>query len=59
VPDWRTLLQGGLSGGEPEAFQKHERTGRPLGSDGFVERLEEMLGRSLKKKKPGPKKGTR
>ena len=29
--------------------------GRPLGPDSFVESLERALGRSLKRKKPGPK----
>lgn len=36
-------------------IRMHERTGRPLGSEGFVERLGSMLGRELKKGKPGPK----
>ena len=29
----------------------------PLGDDGFVEKLEEMLGRVLRKMKPGRKPG--
>jgi hypothetical protein len=28
---------------------------RPLGSDSFIEMAELLLGRNLKKKKPGPK----
>jgi len=40
-------------------LQLHERTGRPLGSDGFLTRLEKAIGRILKPKRPGrkPKKG--
>ena len=38
-----------------EDFAKHERTGRPLGSDSFIEMAELLLNRDLKKKKPGPK----
>jgi len=40
-------------------LQLHERTGRPLGSDGFLNRLEKTIGRFLKPKRPGrkPKKG--
>ncbi len=38
-------------------FERHERTGRPLGKDKFIEKAERLLGRELKKKKPGPKTG--
>ncbi len=33
----------------------HERTGRPLGSESFIEKASKILGRDLKLKKPGPK----
>jgi putative transposase len=33
----------------------HERTGRPLGREGFVETISTLVGRDLTKKKPGPK----
>jgi len=36
-------------------MERHERTGRPLGNERFVELAERLLGRDLKKKKPGPK----
>ena len=39
-----------------DVIHQHERTGRPLGENGFVENLEKMLGRSLQPQKPGPKK---
>jgi len=32
-----------------------QRTGRPLGSDGFVAHLQQRLGRTLAKPKPGRK----
>lgn len=38
------------------AIRRHERTGRPLGSDTFVAWLEEQTARTLRKQKPGPKK---
>ena len=41
---------------EIELFRKHERTGRPLGMDSFIEKMERLLGRKLKPEKPGPKK---
>ena len=36
-------------------MRRHERTGRPLGSEGFIDRLEKQLGRILREKKRGPK----
>ena len=40
-------------------FEQHERTGRPLGDEGFIEKAERLLHRALKKKKPSPKGGGR
>ena len=37
-------------------FREHERTGRVLGDDDFHQRLEKMLGRVLRRQKPGPKR---
>lgn len=60
VPDWPRLLRQGLGEAEGEAIRAGERTGRPLGSEAFVGRLEKRLGRTLAKQKPGrkPKGGT-
>lgn len=38
-----------------EAIREHTCTGRPLGIDGFLDRLETITGRSLKPRPPGPK----
>ena len=38
-----------------EAFRKHERTGRPIGDNSFIEGVEKIAGRQLKLRKPGPK----
>jgi putative transposase len=40
---------------ERAVFRKHERTGRPIGDETFIERLERLLDRRLKPRKPGPK----
>ena len=37
------------------SISQHSRTGRPAGNIEFVEKLEQVTGRYLKKKKPGPK----
>ena len=54
VPDWAKFLQL-TSPEEVETLQRHERTGRPLGSDSFIDGLETALGRVLRPQKPGPK----
>jgi putative transposase len=55
IPDWSGFLQ--LSSDEEIALiQRHERTGRLLGKDRFVESPEKVLGTTLKPRKPGPKK---
>jgi putative transposase len=55
VGDWRSFLAAGLDDNDAELLCRHERTGRPLGGSGFVERLEKMLGRVLRRNKPGRK----
>jgi len=54
--DFREMLNEGISQEQYMAIRSHEKTGRPLGSDSFVEWLEEQTARTLKKQKPGPKK---
>lgn len=55
-PNWEELLLSDPSDEEYEVLKRHERTGRPLGSESFMDRLEELTSRVLKKQKPGPKK---
>ena len=55
VGDWKAFLRGGLDEETLEAIRSGERTGRPLGSEKFITRLEKKTGRELKRKKPGPK----
>ncbi|UCG67915.1 MAG: hypothetical protein JSW12_12600, partial [Deltaproteobacteria bacterium] len=58
---WRGHLWQGrfLSGDTPEEeialVRTHERTGRPLGADGFIDWLDRTSGRILHRQKPGPK----
>ena len=57
VQDWRGFLLSPLSEKDIEALRKHERTGRPLGNERFVDKLEVTLGRMLRRQKPGRKTG--
>ena len=52
--EWKSLLESGMD--ESEEFRRHERTGRPLGSESFIGRLESLLERTLRRGKPGRKK---
>jgi len=56
IKDWLSFLQVEDSGQDVEHFKRHARTGRPLCDETFLTKLEMMTGRTLRKKKPGPKK---
>ena len=54
IPVWKEFLT--LSSEEELAVQrKHERSGRPLGPESFIERIETTLLRQLRPQKRGPK----
>ncbi len=55
APDWKGFLGAGLEPENLAAIRTHTRTGRPLGAEPFVMRLEKRLCRRLRKAKPGPK----
>jgi putative transposase len=55
VKDWRAFLMEALPPEEAEVLRRHERTGRPLGEAGFVDRIERLLGRVVHPAKRGPK----
>ncbi|MEA3241715.1 MAG: transposase, partial [Pseudomonadota bacterium] len=55
VGDWRVFLDSDEEI-DKERLRQHERTGRPLGRESFVEGLELDLKRILRPRKPGPKK---
>ena len=52
--DWQTYLSACHAGKDGD-FAAHERTGRPLGDEGFIGRIERALGRAVKKENPGLK----
>jgi putative transposase len=53
--DWRTFLDVPKDV-DADRLRQHERSGRPLGKESFVERLETELSRTLRPQKPGPKR---
>jgi putative transposase len=56
VGDWKDFLSIGASEDEARQLRRHERTGRPLGSERFIGAVERKLGRTLQRGKPGPKR---
>jgi putative transposase len=55
VGNWKEFLS--LSTEEElDLMHRHERTGRPLGAESFLDKMEQVLGRALRPQKPGPKK---
>ena len=54
-PDWTNYLGGTQSTEVLQKVRMHSQTGRPLGSENFIEALELLTGRSLKPRKPGRK----
>lgn len=53
MPNWREFLQSPVSESTLDMLHEHSRTGRPLGDDYFVEKLEQLTQLTLKRKKPG------
>ncbi len=59
VDDWGRFITGQIADRDVGLLRRHERTGRPLGAESFIDRLERTLSRSLRKQKPGPKPNRR
>jgi len=55
INDWPSYLSMSNSEALIEDIKKHTSTGRPVGDELFIEKLEAFTGRELKRKKPGPK----
>jgi putative transposase len=54
--EWDEFLSEYPDSKDIELFRSHERTGRPLGQEHFIEKPETVLNRPLKLKKPGRRK---
>ena len=55
VSDWDVFLDSLGSAAEAKTFRRQSGTGRPLGSNAFVARLERTTGRRLRPRKVGRK----
>ena len=55
VTNWQNYLDEGVQSDLSGRLHRHERTGRPLGSEVFLDQMEIVCGRSLRPGRPGPK----
>ena len=55
APNCRALLARVLQEEDIKLLRAHEQTGRPLGDKAFLATLEQDLGRTPRRQKPGPK----
>jgi putative transposase len=52
-PDWRSVLEAGEDEEALRAIRERERSGRPLGSEAFLQRLERATGLALLPRRRG------
>jgi putative transposase len=57
VGDWWAFLAAGVTEDEVQELRRHERSGRPVGREPFLTAFERTLNRTLRRGKPGPKRG--
>ena len=53
IRDWTKFLSDPTDEEERELLRRHQRTGRPLGGERFIDKLEKLVGRKLRPQKPG------
>ena len=59
VPRWGRHLSGDPDEETVRRLRRHEGTGRPLGGERFLQRVEKIVGRLLRPQRPGRKKKPR
>ena len=55
VGNWEDYLSMQAEETTDEDLRQHSRSGRPAGDDAFIDSLEVLTGRRLKRQKPGPR----
>jgi len=58
ISDWASFLEMPTNGQEFSAIERHLKTGRPRGSDAFLDSVEAQTGRSVRPQKRGRKPKT-
>jgi len=55
INNWKSFLASGMQEKDEIKIKRHARTGRPLGSQAFLDAIEKLLERRVRPRKPGPK----
>jgi putative transposase len=55
IDNWSAYLSSNNDTSEIDTIRRHTRTGRPLGSSHFINKLEQLSGKPIAPKRPGPK----
>jgi len=55
ISNWHDYMSVG-DGQQQDLIRKHQRTGRPLGCEAFIDKVEKLTGWYIRPKKPSPKK---
>lgn len=59
IDDWQLYLDEAPTETEIATLRHHSNTGRPVGNQRFIAKLESLTGRRLVRRKPGPPAGNR
>ena len=57
--EWREYVEEGIDEEEEGKIEVQTQTGKPLGEEGFISKIEKLTGLELTAKKPGPKPQSR
>lgn len=55
VDNWKAYLSNTEDAGATDTIRRHTRTGRPLGSSNFIDKLELLTGKPIAPRRPGPR----
>jgi putative transposase len=55
IDNWSAYLTNNNGTSEIDTIRRHTRTGRPLGASHFINKLEQLTGKQIAPKRPGPK----
>jgi len=55
IDNWSTYLASNNDTSAIDAIRRHTRTGRPLGAAHFIKKLEQLTGKPIAPKRPGPR----
>jgi putative transposase len=58
LPDWSSYVRASQSEAFNESIRRQTRSGRPMGDDDFIDMVEVVTGRPVRKKPPGPQRSS-